>query len=982
MIRRLSPFSFLVLLFAALLTSCGESGPSTASSPAAVVMAPVPGTIALLAGGLGGSGNRDANGNDARFNQPMGVAVAADGTRYLADNASHTIRKISTSGDVTTLAGEPGVAGADDGVGVAAHFRSPAGLAVGSDGAVFVADSGNFTIRRIDPDGTVSTLAGLAGSAGSADGNGAAARFRGIYQLAFASDGNLYLADSGNHTVRRITLAGDVTTIAGQSGTAAFADGNGATARFNSPAGIASGGSGILYVADSGNNRIRQVTLAGDVSPVAGGSSAGWIDGDVAAARFNYPVALAVAADGTIYVSDFLNEVVRKISTGGQVSTLAGLALTSGSADGTGSAARFSYPSGIAVDAGIGVWVSDLSNHTLRHVSDAGEVTTPLGRAPQPGMVNDVGNLARFTDPAAVAAGPDGAIYVADPGNHVIRKVDASGATTTFAGQAGISGAIDGNASVARFNVPVGIAVGADGTVYVADTGNNLVRKITPAGVVSTLAGGAGFSGSLDGSGTAARFSTPLGLAVDAAGNVYVADTGNSTLRKITPAGVVTTLAGAAGSPGTADGTGSAARFYAPQGVAVDVEGGVYVADSVNNTIRKVTSAGVVTTLAGSAGLAGSADGSGSSARFRYPIGIAVDNSLNVYVSDRDNHLLRMVTPSGSVTTLAGVAGAAGVVQGALPGGLNQPFGMTIGMDGALYVSSENSVLQVALPAPVHVFHVAMQAASTSIYLGQDVNLRWAATDAINCTASGGWSGARAAAGTATLTPVATGTVTYTLDCAEDGGSATGSASVTVTVGDAPPALSLTASSAAIAAGDALTLTWSSTSLPSCTASGAWSGSRGSSGSEVLSPAEGSYSYTLTCTGTGGTLSRTVNVTVMGPPTVNLTVTPGALTLGQSLVLNWTSTNATTCSASGAWAGLRSSTGSTTLTPAGTGTYQYGITCTGPAGSASDTVSVAVNPAVQAAPAGGGGGGGALGLGGLAPLALLAVLRRRRRPAD
>lgn len=982
MIRRQHPFLSLVLLFSALLTSCGDSGPATSNSPSAVVVVPPSGGIALLAGGLGGSGNRDASGNDARFNQPLGLAVAADGTRYLADNLNHTIRKISASGDVTTLAGEPGVPGTSDGVGSAAHFRLPGGVALGSDGAVFVADTGNYTVRRIDPDGTVTTLAGQAGSVGTTDGTGDAARFRTFYQLVMAADGHLYVADTGNHAIRRVTTAGEVTTLAGQPGLSGLADGTGASARFNYPTGIANAGSDSLYIADSSNNRIRQVTLAGVVTTVAGGGSAsGAVDGDPASARFNYPFAVAVAADGTAYVSDVLNQVIRRIAPGGTVSTLAGLALTSGSADGTGNAARFSNPAGLAIDPAGGVWVSDVYNHALRHVSDAGVVTTPVALAPQPGAVNASGALARFNTPGAVAAGPDGAIYVADTGNHVIRKVDAAGAASTFAGLAGTSGATNGTGSAARFSAPVGIAVDVDGTVYVADTGNHVIRKITAAGVVTTLAGGAGVPGGTDGLAGNARFYSPRGIALDGAGNLYVADTGNHALRKITPAGLVSTLAGAAGNVGAADGTGSAAQFSAPLGVAVDVEGTVYVADSGNHTLRKVTAAGVVTTLAGSAGQAGAVDGSGATARFRSPAGIAVDTGLNVYVSDRDNHLLRKVTPAGEVSTLAGVAGASGVVQGALPGGLNLPAGMTIGMDGALYVSSENAVLKVTLPAPAPVFHVALQAADTSIYLGEDVSLRWAATDATNCMATGDWpNGARPTAGTATLTPVATGTVTYTLDCAEDGGVATGNATVTVTVSDPPPVVSLSASAAAIADGGSVTLTWSATSASSCEATGDWSGSRGTSGSEVLAPALGAHSYTLTCTGLGGTGNRTVNVTVMGPPTVNLGVTPAALTLGQSLALNWSASNATTCSASGAWAGFREINGSTSLTPAGTGTYQYAITCTGPAGTASDTVSVVVSPvAPAAAPAA--GGGGALGLEGLAPLALLAVLKRRRRRA-
>ncbi|MEI8090349.1 MAG: NHL repeat-containing protein, partial [Opitutaceae bacterium] len=346
--------------------------------------------------------------------------------------------------------------------------------------------------------------------------------------------------------------------------------------------------------------------------------------------------------------------------------TLAGLAGAEGSADGTGSAARFKYPGGVAVDATGNVFVADESNHTIRKMTPSGVVTTLAGLAGSQGSTDGTGSAARFSNPSGVAVDAAGNIYVADRGNHTIRKITSGGMVTTLAGStAGDPGSTDGTGTDARFYSPAGVAVDANGNVYVAERTNHTIRKITSFGVVTTLAGAAGSSGSTDGTGNSARFNQPRGVAVDAAGNVYVGDWLNHTIRKITSDAVVTTLAGTAGSSGSTNGTGSAARFNRPIGVAVDAAGNVYVGDQNNQTIRKITSAGVVTTLAGTAGSSGSTDGTGSNARFSGPAGVAVDTAGNLYVADQNNQTIRkgsllpiLTTPtSANLTTTTATLG-------------------------------------------------------------------------------------------------------------------------------------------------------------------------------------------------------------------------------------------------------------------------------------------------------------------------------------
>jgi len=420
------------------------------------------------------------------------------------------------------------------------------------------------------------------------------------------------------------------------------------------------------------------------VTTLAGLAGAyGSADGTGSAARFYNPCAVAVDTAGIVYVADSGNNTIRKVSQAGMVTTLAGLAGHSGSADGTGTVAQFGSlyhhpgtgPKSVAVDGMGNIFVADTVNNTIRKVTSAGVVTTVAGLAAQfdnagnqvaggAGLTDGTGSAARFFSPRGLAVDSAGNVYVADRGNQTIRKVTPAGVVTTLAGNASIKnesenpagGYSDGTGSAARFNYPSGVAVDTRGNLYVSDTDNSAIRKVTPEGMVTTLAGLAGNFGSADGMGSDARFNQPTGVAVDSAGNLYVADTGNSTIRKVTPLGAVTTLAGRAGNSGSADGTGSDAQFkfsdefsddyYVFAAVAVDGAGNIYVVDSGNHTIRKMTPEGIVTTLAGLAGSFGSADGAGSSARFDLPQGIALDGLGNVYVADTGNRTIRKGFPA------------------------------------------------------------------------------------------------------------------------------------------------------------------------------------------------------------------------------------------------------------------------------------------------------------------------------------------------
>lgn len=325
----------------------------------------------------------------------------------------------------------------------------------------------------------------------------------------------------------------------------------------------------------------------------------------------------------------------------GQVTTFAGSGAV-GYANGQGIAATFEHPYGVTVDIYDNVYVADYYNNQIRKISAGGIVTTLAGIFLS-GSGDGIGTIARFNEPTAVTVDASGNVYVADTENHKIRKITSGGVVSTLAGS-GVPGFSNGIGTAASFNYPYGIAVDNLGNVFVADLYNNKIRKITSEGVVSTFAG-SGLEGSVSGVGTAASFRAPYGVTIDALGNIYIGDAFNNRIRKITAEGVVSTLAGD-GSPSFADGLGTAAKFNYPTGVAVDGTGNLYVADELNNKIRVITSDGVVSTLAGS-GVPTFADGIGLASSFNRPIGVAVDISGNVYVADTYNNKIRKICTTG-----------------------------------------------------------------------------------------------------------------------------------------------------------------------------------------------------------------------------------------------------------------------------------------------------------------------------------------------
>jgi sugar lactone lactonase YvrE len=565
--------------------------------------------------------------------QPENQTCAVTGATGTATKAVTSVAVTCTTitPKMVLVSGKPGFSGTTDGTGTDARFDTPTGLAVDATGNVYVADTQNNTIRKITPAGVVTTLAGSALQQGSADGAGSAARFNAPQGVATDPAGNVYVADTGNQLIRQITPAGVVTTIAGLAITPGFVNGNGVDARFSKPVGIVYHG-GLLYVADRNNSAVRQITLGATPSVIT------YQSGLTAPNGLTYDVVAGKVAE-----SSATGEIVYDI--GG---TTAGGAGQSGFVNAQGTSARFHFPLAVAANATTMV-VADTGNHAIRSINLSNFQVTNVAGSGAPGQKDGSTSSALFNQPEGVAIDAAGTIYVADTGNHLIRKI-AGGQVTTFAGGYFGAGAADGAGSVARFNGPTGVVADSKGNLFIADSLNRVIRKVVPGGQTTRFAGTPGAPGKVNGPGSTATFSSLYGIAIDKADNLYVADVDNCLIRKITPTADVSTFAASStGSPCPVADADKGAAFV-PRGVTVDSKGNVYWIDTFFNAVWKATPAGVAAQFVG--GEQGIGDGTGLGAWFNFPLGLTVDADDNLYVSDDGNSLVRKVTPAGVVTTI------------------------------------------------------------------------------------------------------------------------------------------------------------------------------------------------------------------------------------------------------------------------------------------------------------------------------------------
>ena len=600
------------------------------------------GTITTFAG----TGKRGYSGDGgpavaAQFDGPIDLALDDSGNLYITDSGNNRIRRVDTSGIITTVAGsgERGYSG-DGGPAVAAQLDRPFGVAVDGSGTIYISDTSNQRVRRVNNLGTITTIAGNGGRGYGGNDGEPAVRVSVSWPRGLAVDGagNVYIAASGDSRILRVDSSGIITTVAGTGEEAYSGDGGPAVdAGLYNPQDVAVDGAGNLYIPDGSNHRVRRVDASGTITTIAGDGEGGYSGdgGPAVRARLDLPIDLTVDGSGNLFIVDARNHRIRRVNTSGIITTVAGIGESGFSGDGEPAVrAWLYYPLGIAFDKLGNLYIADRGNHRIRRVDTAGTITTVAGTG-EGGFSGDGGPAvrARLDLPTHVALDNSGNLYIADTLNQRIRRVDASGTITTV---------------VTGIHHPRGMAVDGSGNLYIADTWRNRIRQVDASGTITTFAGTGepGYSGD-GGPAVEARLDKPGDVAVDGSGNLYIADTFNSRIRQVDTTGTITTIAGIGrGIDNGGTGPATEAVLNTPRGVAVDDSGNVFIADTILDRIKRVDTSGIITTIAGTGRDGYSGDGGpGVEADLFHPQGIAVDISGNVYFSDSGNHRVRVLTP-------------------------------------------------------------------------------------------------------------------------------------------------------------------------------------------------------------------------------------------------------------------------------------------------------------------------------------------------
>ncbi|EFC41150.1 predicted protein [Naegleria gruberi] len=682
---------------------------------------------------------------NAQLAIPAGVAISSIGEIIIADSNNNRIRKISTNGYISTIAGTGSASfGGDGGLAINAQLNSPSAVSISSNGDMYISDTGNQRIRKISTNGYISTIAGS--GTGGYSGDGGLATSAQLYYpkgVAISPSNEIYIADTYNHRIRKVNTNGYISTVAG-SGTGGYGgDGGLATsAQVNYPFSVSISSTGEIYIADYYNQRIRKVTTYGFISTVAGSGTAGYSgDGGLAtSAQLYYPLGVSISSAGEIYIADYYNHRIRKVTTSGYISTIAGTTYGFSGDGGLATSAQLYYPNGVSTGSNGEIFIADTYNYRIRKINTSGYISTIAGTSSFGNNIPATGaNIAPTGSPTLnngkiVFADTSGQVRQVDLTTNIISTLGGTVGSTTIvqafynptcakyyktdlyilysnyyldkvtsvaskvAGTGTLNGyGGDGNlATSARLNYPYGTAFSSNGDMYIADTNNNRIRKVTTSGYISTVAGSGtgGYSGD-GGLATSAQLNYPRSVAISSSGEIYIADFNNHRIRKINISGYISTIAGT-GSVGYSGDGGLAtnAQLYYPQTVAVSSSGEIYIADAYNHRIRKINTSGYISTIAGTGSVGYSGDGGlATSAQLYYPFSVAISSVGEIYIADTYNHRIRKINTSGYISTISGTGSGGYSGDGGLATSaqLNYPFSVAVSSVGEIYIVDTNN---------------------------------------------------------------------------------------------------------------------------------------------------------------------------------------------------------------------------------------------------------------------------------------------------
>lgn len=647
-------------------------------------------------------------GSSISVGQPSGVAVDVSGSVYFT--GLDCVFRLDQTGVLTRVAGNSrsGYSG-DGGPAINAELYDPYGVAVDNEGNIYIADEGNGRIRKVLPNGIIITVAGN-GIQGFAGDGGPAVTAELDTPVGVATDGagNLYIADLLNNRIRRVSPDGKISTVAG-NGIAGYmggysGDGGQATsAQLNEPTGVAVDGNGNIFVADTNNNRIRKISLDGIISTVAGGGSVSASDGALATnAVLAGPQSVTLDLAGNLYIADAF--VIRKVLPSGTIAIVAGGGSLNPGDDGPAIDATLSDPRAVAADYDGNLYIADTGHYRVREVTLSGTISTVAGTGTQTDSANGTNAAETPLDSVgSVALDGAGNLYIAGGSDNLVRKLSANGVISVVAGGGSAMPGDGGAATDAELNFPLGVAVDNAGNLYIADNANCRIRKVSPNGTITTVAGNGtnGYSGD-GGPATLAQIGQPNGVAVDLNGNIYIVDGAHSRIRKVSGDGIITTVAGNGTEGFSGDGGPAvAAQLDYPISVAVDSVGNLFISEGLR--IREVSTQGIITTVVGNGIQGFSGDGGPAiGAELNFASTVAPDIAGNLFIADAANQRIRTVSSAGIINTVAGTgtSGYSGDGGLATNAQFNMPFGIAVDSRGRIYVGdSDNDAIRLLQPA-------------------------------------------------------------------------------------------------------------------------------------------------------------------------------------------------------------------------------------------------------------------------------------------